>query len=202
MATPAEVHHFALDGVRMSEREYLALPETMDRMELVDGLVVCEPTPDFEHQRCVLDLAHGLKLALERADREWTICLSPLDVRFAPGRILQPDLFVYVEPLRKPVKMPISRIPDLCIEVVSRRHAYDRITKRAMYAEAGVRELWTVVHRSRLIERWTGPGLAAREDHPEKLVTPMLPGFELDVAALLPHALLTAAEPVDEPPGP
>ena len=54
-----------------------------------------------------------------------------------------------------------------------------------MYAEAGVRELWTVVRKTQIVERWTGPGLATREECRESLATPLLPGCELEVAALL-----------------
>ena len=184
MSTRDETDHVALDGTRMSEEEFLALPETTARIELVDGLVVCEPSADFGHQRCVRDLVVALEAAARALLPRPTVCLSALDVRFAPGRILQPDVFVYVEPLREPVAMPITRIPDLCIEVVSTRHAYDRITKRQIYAEAGVKELWTVVRKSKFVERWTGPGLATRDEWREKLVTPLLPGFALDVARL------------------
>jgi Uma2 family endonuclease len=109
---------------------------------------------------------------------------APLDVRFGAGRILQPDLLVFLDPLPRGVKTPIERIPDLCVEVVSRRHAYDRITKRRMYAEAGVREMWTIIGSQRLVERWTGDGLATLEECRERLTTPLLPGFELDVRGL------------------
>ena len=81
--------------------------------------------------------------------------------------------------------MPIERIPDLCIEVVSTRRVYDRVTKRLAYAKAGVAEYWTVVQDLGFVERWTGPHLAVREKLRERLVTPLLPGFVLDVHALL-----------------
>ena len=76
------------------------------------------------------------------------------------------------------------RIPDLCVEIVSRRIAYDRTTKRLLYAQAGVREFWTVMRKQRFVERWTGPGLDAREECRERVVTALLPGFSLDVARL------------------
>jgi Uma2 family endonuclease len=113
------------------------------------------------------------------------VCLSPLDVRFAPGRILQPDLLLFKEPLARPVTMPIDRIPELCIEIVATQRVYDRVTKRLACAEAGVKEYWTVVQDLGFVERWTGQGLGAREELRDTLVTPLLPGFELDVKALL-----------------
>ena len=41
-----------------------------------------------------------------------------------------------------------------------------------------------MIRKSKLVERWTGPGLATREEYREVLVTPLLPGFALDVAKL------------------
>jgi hypothetical protein len=46
-----------------------------------------------------------------------------------------------------------------------------------------VREYW-VVEPAGVIERWTGPGLASAEDARERLETPLLPGFALDLAEL------------------
>jgi Uma2 family endonuclease len=168
----------------MSEAEYLALPETMRRMELVDGLVVCESSATEGHQAILHELSGELHFWTRGLASPPTVRFAPLDVRFQAERILQPDLLVFLDPLPRGVKTPIERIPDLCVEIVSRRHAYDRITKRQMYAEAGVRELWTVIGKQRLVERWTGPGLATLEECRERLVTPLLPGFELNVATL------------------
>jgi Uma2 family endonuclease len=183
-ARRSEVDLRALDGRRMSEAEYLALPVTMRRMELVDGLVVCEPSATDGHQAMLGGLYDELRGWTRMVEAPATLRFAPLDVRFGANRILQPDLFVFLEPLPRDVKTPIERIPDLCVEIVSRRHAYDRITKRQMYAEAGVRELWTVIEKQRLVERWTGPDLATLEECREHLTTPLLPGFDLDVAAL------------------
>ena len=169
----------------MTEAEYLALPETMTKTELFDGELVRQPSPGGEHQHSVgrlhLLLANWAATAMPRAE----VWLSPLDVKFAPGRILQPDLLVFLEPLVRPVRMPIDRVPDLCIEVVSTRRVYDRVTKRLAYGEAGVRDYWTVVQALGFIERWTGSHLAMREECRDRLMTPLLPGFELDVMALL-----------------
>jgi Uma2 family endonuclease len=169
----------------MSEAEFLRLPETKTKTELLDGELVCEPSPGDGHQDRLGRLYLSLAAWAASQSPKCTVRLSPLDVRFAPGRILQPDLLVFREPLVRPVKMPIDRIPDLCIEIVSTRRVYDRVTKRLAYAEAGVPEYWTVVHDLGFVERWTGKGLATREELRDRLVTPLLPGFELDVNALL-----------------
>ena len=168
----------------MTEAEFLSLPETMTKTELFDGELVCEPSPGAEHQGSVGSLHVILAAWAAAQSPKWEVWLSPLDVRFAPGRILQPDLLVFEGPLVRPVKMPIERIPDLCIEIVSSRRVYDRVTKRLAYAEAGVTEYWTVVKDLGFVERWTAPRLATREEVRDRLTTPLLPGLEVDVQAL------------------
>ena len=107
-----------------------------------------------------------------------------MDVRFAPDRILQPDAMVFFEALPHDVAAPLRRIPEICVEVLSSNRTYDRVTKRFMYAEAGVAEYW-MVDPAGLVERRSGPGLARREDIADRLTSELLPGFELDVAQLL-----------------
>jgi Uma2 family endonuclease len=106
-----------------------------------------------------------------------------LNIRFGPSRILQPDAAVVLERIPRDQRRPLDRVPDLCIEVVSADRVYDRVTKRLIYAEAGVRECW-VVEPAGLVERWTGPGLARSEEVRGTLATPLFLGFSLDVAAL------------------
>lgn len=167
-----------------TEEEFLALPETNRRVELIDGELVRE-SPTFDHQECVLRVAEHLRAWARTRAPVPTVAVSPLDVRFGAGRILQPDAMVFLDPLERGVRMPIERIPDLCVEVVSGNRAYDRTLKREVYADAGVREYWTVVPSLRFAERWTGPGLATREECRESLASLVLEGFALDVAALL-----------------
>ena len=74
-------------------------------------------------------------------------------------------------------------MPDLCIEVLSSNRAHDRVTKRFLYAEAGVAEYW-VVEPTGGIERWRGVGLRQADALDQTLSTPLLPGFELDLGKL------------------
>ena len=167
-----------------TEGEYLALPETIQRTELLDGELVCEPSPGDGHQGIVGNLHVELQLWARAQSPMPTIRLGPFDIRFAPGRILQPDLCVFLDPLPRGVAMPITRVPDLCIEVVSRDRTYDRVTKRLVYADAGVREMWTIVPAWPLVERWTGSRLDQREELRENIESALLPGFSMAVARL------------------
>ena len=75
---------------------------------------------------------------------------------------------------------PIDRVPDLCIEVLSTNRVYDRLTKRFVYAAAGVRELW-LVEPSGSVERWSGEGLESAEALAATLTSPLLPGLTADL---------------------
>jgi Uma2 family endonuclease len=78
---------------------------------------------------------------------------------------------------------PLTRVPELCIEVLSARPSYDRFTKRLIYAEAGVKELWTV-EPGYYVEAWTGDGLRHVVKVDDTLTSALLPGFSLDLESL------------------
>jgi Uma2 family endonuclease len=167
----------------VSEAEFLALPESTDRVELLDGEVIVTPSPSVWHQELLARLVHRLRSWAESHDDRVFVGQAPLDVRFAPGRILQPDAFVVLGELSLDIDGPIDRVPDLCVEVLSANRAYDRLTKRLVYAAAGVRELW-LVEPSGSFERWTGDGLGETETVTTTLTTALLRGFELDIGTL------------------
>lgn len=165
----------------VTEAEFLSLPETTERVELVDGEVLVSPSPSFWHQEILARIVHALRdWAAARPDV--SVAQAPLDVRFGVARILQPDAMVF---LRRLVDQegPLDSIPELCIEVLSRNRAYDRITKRFLYAEAGVREYW-IVDPAGLVERRTGDGLSQAEEVTRTLDSALLPGFSLDLSAV------------------
>jgi Uma2 family endonuclease len=174
-----------LQPTLVSEAEFLALPETMDRVELLDGEVVVSPAPTFGHQLTLRRLVTALDNWARGQAEPVTIGMAPLDVRFAPGRILQPDAFVVFGHIPREHRGPLDVVPPLCVEVVSNDRVYDRVTKRGIYATAGVRELWTIIPEGvGLFERWTGANLMTREEIRGTIASPLLPGFTLDLAEL------------------
>lgn len=167
----------------VSEEEFLSLPESMDRIELLEGEVIVSPSPSVWHQELLSRIVHALRSWQETRAEPAFIGQAPLDVRFGPGRILQPDAFVCLDAVSFDLEGPLDHIPELCVEVLSTNRAYDRLTKRLVYAASGVRELW-LVEPSGSIERWSGHGLNEAEVLAATLATPLLPGFELDIEAL------------------
>lgn len=167
----------------VSEREFLSLPESTEKVELLDGEVIVAPSPSFWHQEVLARLVGALRAWAAGQQSPVTVGQAPLDVRFAPGRILQPDAFVILDGVPRDHGGPLDRVPELCVEVLSTNRVYDRVTKRYVYAQAGVTELWTV-ETAGLVERWTGDGLASAVQVDDVLSTPLLPGFSLDLAEL------------------
>ncbi len=170
----------------VTEAEFLSLPESMQRMELIDGEVYVPPSPTFWHQETLSRMMTALRSWAAVQTGPVTACQAPLDVRFAPGRILQPDGFVLFAHVPASHEGPIDQVPALCIEVLSTNRAHDRVTKRYIYAEAGVRELWTV-EPAGFVERWSGDGLSRCEVVRDVLRSPLLPGFGLDLSSLWPR---------------
>lgn len=165
----------------VTEEEFLQLPESMQKVELIDGEVVMSPAPSFLHQEILRRLL--LALGIWARGRRVTVGQSPLDIRFGPDRILQPDAFVLLDPVPLGHKGPLDRVPELCIEVISSDRLYDRVTKRMVYAAAGVREYWVLEHLPS-IERFFGEGLSQIERIEDTLASPLLPGFSLPLEEL------------------
>lgn len=167
----------------VTEEEFLALPESHEHIELIDGEVFVAPSPTTRHQFLIRRLLNALEVWVAAQTERYDIGLSPLDVRFGENRILQPDLFVVAGLLDNDQKGPVTTIPLLCVEVMSQRRTYDRLTKRTVYAEAGVPEYWTV-EQSGVIERWTGELLSTRELMEAQATSLVLPELKIPIGTL------------------
>jgi Uma2 family endonuclease len=169
----------------VTESEFLALPETVGKVELIDGEVFGAPSPTFRHQWIARKLLVALSMWSDGQPQPFTVGHAPSDVRFGPGRILQPDIYVVRGRVPQHWQGPLDAVPFLCVEVLSQDRSHDRVTKRFVYGKAGVEEYW-VVEQSGMVERWAGERLDAVEEVTGTLVSPRLPGFSFDLATLRP----------------
>jgi Uma2 family endonuclease len=167
----------------VSEAEFLSLPESLDKIELIDGEIIGTPAPGLTHQVLVQRILFALMSWRASSELAVTIGQAPVDVRFAPDRILQPDVFVLFARLPLPHHGVLERVPEICVEVLSTNRTHDRITKRTLYGESGVKEYW-IVDPDGAVERWDGPRLSNASDVEGSLTTPLLPGFRLDLREL------------------
>jgi Uma2 family endonuclease len=167
-----------------TEAEFLTLPESNQRIELVDGEVIVAPSPTLRHQEILGRVYEALRAWARTRGADATVVQAPLDIRFAPGRILQPDAAMFIPSLPANIELPVGRVPNLVIEVVSSNRTYDRVAKRAIYGSAGVPEYWLVDSITNQIEVCYGDGLLSSRIEAEQLQTSSLPNFTLDVVAL------------------
>lgn len=164
----------------VSEEEFLKLPETLQRLELVDGEVLMPPAPSRAHQRLVGHLFRILD-AWARVHPPHEALMAPLDLRLGPNRIVQPDVAVF--PTHgSGAEGPVLELPLLVAEVLSTNRSYDRITKRHLYAEAGVPEYWVVDPEELVVEVMQGMMHVDRMG--KRVESARLPGLVLDVEAL------------------
>lgn len=117
-----------------TENDWLALPESMGRVELLDGSLLVSPHPAGPHQRIVRNLAGVLEAA---ALDEFEI-FEGLHVRVAPGSVLIPDIAVLNTPGLDHTIFD-AELADLVVEVTSPSNSWnDRVTKLYAYARAGI----------------------------------------------------------------
>ena len=135
--------------------ELLALPEDGLRHELLDGIHVVTPAPQYSHQAILAEWMFALHTAL--AGREdLKVLSSPADIVLSPRTLVQPDLFV----IRLRAGQTIKQWSDVGVPVVAIEFlspgtaARDRGAKRRIYQRSGVAEYWIVDLDARLVERW------------------------------------------------
>ncbi|MGH3973297.1 MAG: Uma2 family endonuclease [Pseudonocardiaceae bacterium] len=117
-----------------TEQEWAALPESMGRVELLDGALVVSPFPAASHQRLVRNLAH----ALEAAAPAGFEVFEGLNIRVGRDRIMIPDIVVLNEPGLDAVIFEPDRVA-LVVVVTSPSTAWaDRLVKPDAYACAGI----------------------------------------------------------------
>jgi Uma2 family endonuclease len=187
----ADYHEIVTVAQRITADEYLLL-DLPRGTQLIDGLIVLH-SPRMLHQ-----VLHG---RLFRAIDGWVtaddgrgIVVSPLDVLIDDRNVFAPDLLWYaaahVPAIRQPPPYPV---PDLAIEIRSpSTWRYDVAAKKDAYEREGLRELWLVDGESGvlLVLRRSAEGRASFDvalelDRSATLESPLLPGFALDVGALL-----------------
>jgi Uma2 family endonuclease len=156
---------------RWTYAEFARLPsEGSTRYEVIEGEVCMTPSPTARHQRIVAKLISLLNVFAESRDLG-QVFAGPLDVLFAEGEYLEPDVvFVRTEHVDLVSDRGVEGPPDLVVEVVSpSTAARDRGVKLERYRLYGVPEYWVVDPDERTLEVWK---LAEGAEQPSSLAPP------------------------------
>lgn len=115
-------------------------PEDGHRYELIDGILIVSPAPQFPHQVMV----GNLYLALRQASPAGLqVLLAPFAVVLAEDTEVQPDLLV--APRSQFTKKELPGPPLLAVEVLSpSTRRVDLLLKRDRLQSAGVPSYWLV----------------------------------------------------------
>jgi Uma2 family endonuclease len=132
---------------------YAALTADGECYEIVQGVLVMSPSPEFVHQRFVtrLTMYLGQTVILNRLGE---VITSPFDVVLASQEVYQPDIVVVLNKhLERVQKQCVMGAPDLVVEVMSpSSKLYDRVNKHMVYEKAGIPEYWLVNPRTQTVE--------------------------------------------------
>ena len=131
--------------IKLTYADYRTTPDDK-RYELLDGELIMAPAPRLRHQEVQSRLGSRLSAHVE-SEGLGKLYFAPTDVVLSNSDVVQPDL-LYVSNERSHVLQGgdnVQGAPDLVIEILSPFTAErDRVVKRALYAQHGVREYWIV----------------------------------------------------------
>ncbi len=165
------------------------LPETNQPTELWDGELLMPPAPTPLHQE-VSQRLEGHFIAFVQASRLGRVYHAPIDVVFTERQVVQPDILFIAQENLDMIQDRIRGVPDLLVEIISpgtwRR---DRVEKRALYEQYGVREYWIVDSEAETVEvyRWQAGAfvLHGRFVPGDVATSALLDGFSVAVDAIL-----------------
>lgn len=167
----------------MSADEYLALGETQQRYELIDGVVCISPSADARHNEVLFELSGQLR---EVVRRRLVRVFPDTDVRFNAGVVYRPDLSIYRAERISPRIERLPTPPDVVIELLSPgSRSLDRVTKQADYGQFGVGEYWLIDPHDLTARVWNRAQGPWAEDRPcsTTLNSLTIPGVAIDLAA-------------------
>ena len=120
------------------------MPETNQPHELWDGELIMSPTPSFFHQEITFRFQRALFDHVDRHDLGKVVS-APIDMVLSPHRVAQPDVVFIARERLGIIQRVIMGPADLVAEVISLggRHR-DRIEKRDLYEQYGVKEYWII----------------------------------------------------------
>lgn len=176
---------------KLTYQDYLEMPDEPGyRFEILNGVLVKEPSPNVSHQRVSRRLQRILEDYFVKADPEGEIFNAPLDVTFQDISVVQPDIFYVSGDQKSMVKdTRIDGPPTLVVEILSPSNSRkDRLQKLQIYQQAGVLHYWIVSPQENTLECFTLQNglytlVAAGMDH-DVVEPPGFPGLSVTLKVL------------------
>lgn len=154
--TTVKEEHLAYDAeTAYAYEDYVKIPEEPGyHYEVLEGVLVREPSPGFTHQRVLRELGCQLMAYFSEVDPKGEFIFAPLDVTLTDRNVVQPDLlFVPSDRLGIIREERIDGPCYLAVEIMSptsRRR--DRLRKMEIYRKAGFPHYWLADHEERTVE--------------------------------------------------
>jgi Uma2 family endonuclease len=171
-------------GLRMTAEEYLALGETNERYELIDGVVCMSPKPGSPHhdvQWLIFEQARAF------AKQQGGRCFCDFELVLSDRLVYAPDIMCFAPGRVVGAVKRVDSAPELVIEVLSPATAhFDLTRKRDDYDRFGVGEYWTVdpaTARVRCFRRGAGR-LEEQAVLGDRVASAAWQGFVLDLRPL------------------
>ncbi len=150
------------------------------------------PTPSFFHQE--------IAFRFHRALHDWVVAHNlgkvigaPIDMVLSSHRAVQPDVAFIAQDRLAIIQRVIMGSADLVAEIASLQgRNRDRIEKRDLYEQHGVKEYWIIDPEAQTVEVLAlvsaSYELVQRSLPGERASSRLLPGFEISVADLFRRA--------------
>jgi len=132
----------AYKNKRYTWSDYQQLPDD-ERWEIIGGEIFdMSPAPSMRHQSIAGELFFQLKNFFR--GKPCKPFIAPADVKLSDEDVVQPDLMVVCEQ-DQITESHVEGAPALVVEILSpSTQSHDRKRKMALYARAGVKEVWLV----------------------------------------------------------
>ncbi|HTA43853.1 MAG TPA: Uma2 family endonuclease [Bryobacteraceae bacterium] len=171
----------------MTGPEFDALPyEEGRRWELVGGELIPVPSTTLEHQAIMQEILFAL-MAYFRSRPEQGRAFTDVEFALDADHRVRPDILILLRDRLAAIdmqKVPVPGAPDIAVEVISpSERSFDTQQKSQAYLRHGTQEVWQVYPKSKTIVVHRAGGSTTLSTG-ERLETPLLPGFALDVNSL------------------
>jgi Uma2 family endonuclease len=181
----------------LTYNDYLALPETMQRYEIIDGELIMPPAPLMGHQWRSKRISQTMDAYVEKYQLG-LVLYAPVDVMIskAPLRTRQPDvLYISFERLQQYGVDDIEELPyleatpELVIEIVSPSESQGKVNEKlADYRQIGVDECWLIRATAgtvEVVQSSNTPQTSEQFNRGETIQSHILPEWQPSVDELL-----------------